>query len=105
VTALAAWSQVSLKLTKTCKVPLVLFKLCQLYVCPYLLLFLVCLLLRGRLISPTTIRKMVETEIDDAAKRGQVSPFQQMQVHNVNGHSRTTMRTHYTVRDRSADGR
>jgi hypothetical protein len=48
---------------------------------------------------------MVETEVNEGVLRGTVTPFQQQQVHNVNGHSRATMERFYALNDRGSDGR
>jgi hypothetical protein len=58
-----------------------------------------------RSINITRIRKMVETEVNEGVLRGTVTPFQQQQVHNVNGHSRATMERFYALNDRGSDGR
>jgi hypothetical protein len=58
-----------------------------------------------RNISTTTIRKMVESEINDAVQQGTVSHLQQQQIHHVNGHSHRTMRRYYALEDRMNDGR
>lgn len=54
-------------------------------------------------VTTTTIRSLVETEVDQLHKRGRITTEQKESVQNINGHTSETTRAYYLMEDRAAD--
>ena len=59
--------------------------------------------LLGKSINVTTIRSMVEMEMQDAMLRGDATAIEHAGVRNINGHSSATVSTYYLLQDRQKD--